>query len=64
MKKQISLLLILSLLLLACNNNDKKNEEGHILFSLLEKIGHCTFNCKVNQTDILESLTYYNLNIL
>ncbi len=48
--------------LLALMQSDKKNEEGNILFSLLEKIGHCTFNCKVSQTDILESLKYYNLN--
>lgn len=40
--------------------SDKKNEEGYILFSLLEKIGHCTFNCKVTDQDILESLVYYN----
>ena len=40
--------------------SDKKNEEGHILFSLLEKIGQCTFNCRVTDTDIIESLRYYN----
>ncbi len=46
--------------LLSLMQSDKKNEEGHILFSLLEKIGHCIFNCKVTDKDILESLTYYN----
>lgn len=40
--------------------SDKKNEGGFILFSLLEKIGHCTFNCKVTDKDIIESLDYYN----
>jgi len=40
--------------------SDKKNEEGFILFSLLDKIGHCTYNCKVTDNDILESLKYYN----
>ena len=40
--------------------SDKKNEDGFILFSLLDKIGHCTYNCKVTDTDILDSLTYYN----
>lgn len=39
---------------------DKKNEEGVILFSLLDKIGQCTFNCKVTNKDIVESLLYYN----
>ena len=46
--------------LLSLMQSDKKNEEGHILFSLLEKIGHCTFNCKVTDKDIKESLLYYN----
>lgn len=40
--------------------SDKKNEGGFILFSLLEKIGHCAYNCKVTDTDILASLNYYN----
>ncbi len=46
--------------LISLMQSDKKNEEGHILFSLLEKIGHCTFNCKVTDKDILASLDYYN----
>ncbi|TCC89256.1 3-dehydroquinate synthase [Pedobacter frigiditerrae] len=46
--------------LIGLMQSDKKNEEGHILFSLLEKIGHCTFNCKVTDKDILASLNYYN----
>lgn len=40
--------------------SDKKNEDGFIMFSLLDKIGHCTYNCKVTDTDIQESLKYYN----
>jgi 3-dehydroquinate synthase len=46
--------------LIGLMQSDKKNEEGHILFSLLEKIGNCTYNCKVTDKDILESLIYYN----
>jgi len=46
--------------LLSLMQSDKKNEEGYILFSLLEKIGHCIFNCKVTDQDIVESLIYYN----
>jgi len=40
--------------------SDKKNEDGHILFSLLDQIGRCTFNCRVTTDDILGSLVYYN----
>lgn len=40
--------------------SDKKNEHGHILFSLLERIGQCTFNCRVTENDIRESMIYYN----
>ncbi len=40
--------------------SDKKNEDGQIMFSLLEKIGQCTFNCRVTSTDILASFAYYN----
>jgi 3-dehydroquinate synthase len=40
--------------------SDKKNEHGNILFSLLESIGHCTYNCRVSATDVTESLQYYN----
>ncbi len=46
--------------LLALMQSDKKNEEGNILFSLLEKIGKCNFNCRVSTADILSSLDYYN----
>ncbi|MES2419222.1 MAG: 3-dehydroquinate synthase [Bacteroidota bacterium] len=46
--------------LLSLMQSDKKNEEGCILFSLLEKIGQCTFNCKVTDLDIKESMLYYN----
>ncbi len=40
--------------------SDKKNEDGQILFSLLDQIGRCTFNCRVTTDDILGSLVYYN----
>lgn len=46
--------------LLDLMQSDKKNEEGQIMFSLLEKIGQCTYNCRVTNADILSSLTYYN----
>lgn len=46
--------------LLKLMQSDKKNENGNIMFSLLEKIGHCTFNCRVTSEDILASLVYYN----
>jgi 3-dehydroquinate synthase len=46
--------------LLNLMQSDKKNEEGHILFSLLDKIGHCTFNFKVTNNDIIDSLLHYN----
>jgi len=40
--------------------SDKKNEHGNILFSLLQSIGKCTYNCRVSENDIRESLEYYN----
>ncbi|WP_443938860.1 3-dehydroquinate synthase [Pedobacter sp. MW01-1-1] len=40
--------------------SDKKNEDGHILFSLLESTGKCGFNCRVSNDDIENSLNYYN----
>ena len=46
--------------LMALMQSDKKNEDGFIMFSLLEQIGKCTFNCKVTKEDIFDSLTYYN----
>jgi len=46
--------------LLELMQSDKKNEDGNILFSLLETIGKCTFNCRVSNADILSSLDYYN----
>jgi len=46
--------------LLELMQSDKKNENGNILFSLLENIGKCTFNCRVSRSDILNSLNYYN----
>lgn len=46
--------------LLAFMQSDKKNEHGQIMFSLLNKIGSCAYNCIVTEKDILESLAYYN----
>jgi 3-dehydroquinate synthase len=46
--------------LIALMQSDKKNEEGQILFSLLDQIGKCTFNCRVTTDDIIGSLIYYN----
>ena len=46
--------------LLSLMESDKKNEDGQIMFSLLDKIGKCTFNCRVTTADILSSLVYYN----
>ncbi|MGE6219890.1 3-dehydroquinate synthase [Nubsella zeaxanthinifaciens] len=46
--------------LMALMQSDKKNEDGFILFSLLEQIGKCTYNCKVTKEDIINSLLYYN----
>lgn len=41
--------------------SDKKNEHGNVLFSLLQSIGKCTYNCRVSESDIVGSLEYYNL---
>jgi 3-dehydroquinate synthase len=46
--------------LLSLMQSDKKNEHGNILFSLLESIGTCTWNCRVTDADIRESMEYYN----
>ena len=40
--------------------SDKKNENGKIMFSLLSRIGKCDYNCRVSESDILESFAYYN----
>lgn len=40
--------------------SDKKNENGQIMFSLLNEIGKCDYNCRVSEKDILESFVYYN----
>ncbi len=37
---------------------DKKNKGGICLFSLLTKIGACTYNINVNEQDIFDSLEY------
>ncbi len=47
--------------LLSLMQSDKKNEHGNILFTLLESIGKCTYNCRVSESDIRESMEYYNL---
>ncbi|WP_316794646.1 3-dehydroquinate synthase [Pedobacter frigoris] len=46
--------------LLEFMQSDKKNENGEIMFSLLNSIGSCAFNCRVAEADILASLNYYN----
>jgi 3-dehydroquinate synthase len=46
--------------LLSLMQSDKKNEHGNILFSLLESIGTCSWNCRVSESDIRESMEYYN----
>ena len=46
--------------LLTLMQSDKKNEDGHIMFSLLENVGKCTFNCRVTNDDIKSSFNYYN----
>jgi len=40
--------------------SDKKNEHGNILFTLLEGIGRCTYNCRVSEIDVIDSMKYYN----
>jgi 3-dehydroquinate synthase len=45
----------------ALMQSDKKNEHGNVLFSLLQGIGKCTYNCRVSESDIRESMEYYNL---
>ena len=49
--------------LLQFMQSDKKNEDGQIMFSLLNKIGSCAFNCRVTTEDILDSLDYFNKQI-
>lgn len=45
--------------LLLLMKNDKKNSEGKINFSLLTKIGGCTFDCSVAEQNIKYSLHFY-----
>ncbi len=45
--------------LLRLMQNDKKNREGKIGFALLNSIGKCAFDIFVEESDILESLEYY-----
>lgn len=40
--------------------SDKKNENGQIMFSLLSSIGKCDYNCRVSESDILDSFAYFN----
>lgn len=46
--------------LLEFMQSDKKNEDGQIMFSLLNNIGSCAYNCRVSEKDILASLDYFN----
>jgi 3-dehydroquinate synthase len=46
--------------LLTLMQSDKKNENGQVMFSLLSSIGQCDFNCRVTESDILDSFKYYN----
>ena len=46
--------------LLQFMQSDKKNEDGQIMFSLLNSIGSCAYNCRVTTQDILDSLNYFN----
>ncbi len=50
--------------LLSVMKNDKKNTNGKIGFSLLTKIGHCSFNHHLEEDKIKEALTYYQELIL
>lgn len=49
--------------LLQFMQSDKKNEDGQIMFSLLNSIGSCTYNCRVATEDIIDSLDYFNNQI-
>jgi 3-dehydroquinate synthase len=49
--------------LLQFMQSDKKNEDGQIMFSLLNGIGSCAYNCKVPKQDILDSIDYFNKQI-
>ncbi|MDB5274275.1 MAG: aroB [Chitinophagaceae bacterium] len=40
--------------------HDKKNEQGAVLFSLLQKIGQANYNVAVSAELMKQSLTYYN----
>ncbi len=46
--------------LLEFMQSDKKNEDGQIMFSLLNNIGSCAYNCRITEQAILESLDYFN----
>jgi 3-dehydroquinate synthase len=39
---------------------DKKNEQGQVLFSLLEKVGQANYNIAVDTALMKKSFTYYN----
>ena len=49
--------------LLQFMQSDKKNEDGQIMFSLLNSIGSCAYNCRVATQDILDSLDYFNKQV-
>lgn len=38
---------------------DKKNEGNTLMFSLLNAIGHCTYNISVSRSEIRDSISYY-----
>jgi len=38
---------------------DKKNEGAVLMFSLLEKIGDCTYNIPISRNEIEEAIHYY-----
>jgi 3-dehydroquinate synthase len=46
--------------LITLTRQDKKNEQGHVLFSLLEQVGKANYNITVSDEDMKASLTYYN----
>lgn len=46
--------------LLKLMQSDKKNEDGQIMFSLLDQLGKATYNCRITVEDIKNSLIFYN----
>ena len=52
--------ILIVLLIGSCTNEKPRSIAREKADLLLEKIGKCTFNCRVSTTDILSSLDYYN----